>query len=547
MSYHAHYSKKSHRFAKNLREMKIKNLRHYGTLISALLPIVPLSAKTQKSNTAVKNRQQPNVIIILADDLGYGDIGCFGATRVQTPNVNALAQSGIRFTNVHAIAATSTPSRYGLLTGEYAFRHPNTDIARGNAGMIIRPEQFTVADAFKNAGYTTAAIGKWHLGLGDKDAEQDWNAQLPMHPGDIGFDYHYIMAATADRTPCVFIEQGHVANYDASAPILVSYDENFPGEPTGKENPELLYNLKASHGHNQSIVNGIGRIGYMKGGGKALWKDENIADSIAAHAIDFMQKHQQEPFFMYLATNDIHVPRFPHDRFRGKNPMGFRGDAIAQFDWTVGQIIRELERLHLRENTLIILSSDNGPVVDDGYQDRAVELLGDHRPAGPYRAGKYSTFEGGTMVPTIVSWPKIVQGGQESDALISQIDWLASLSALIGARIPKGGGIDSQNRLSTLLGKDKKDRPYVLEQAANHALSVRTKKWKYIPPSQGPAVITGPNMESGYARDPQLYDMQLPYEQENVALQQPKVVFELQSYIEKERNGSVTYTSPISK
>ena len=151
------------------------------------------------------------------------------------------------------------------------------------------------------------------------------------------------------------------------------------------------------------------------------------------------------------------------------------------------------------------------------------------------------------MVPTIVSWPKIVQGGQESDALISQIDWLASLSALIGARIPKGGGIDSQNRLSTLLGKDKKDRPYVLEQAATHALSVRTKKWKYIPPSQGPAVITGPNMESGYAREPQLYDMQLPYEQENVALQQPKVVFELQSYIEKERNGGVTYTSPISK
>ena len=137
------------------------------------------------------------------------------------------------------------------------------------------------------------------------------------------------MAATADRTPCVFIEQGHVANYDPSAPILVSYEQNFEGEPTGKENPELLYNLKASHGHNQSIVNGIGRIGYMKGGGKALWKDENIADSIAAHAISFIQKHQREPFFMYLATNDVHVPRFPHERFRGKNPMGFRGDAIA--------------------------------------------------------------------------------------------------------------------------------------------------------------------------------------------------------------------------
>jgi len=527
--------------------MKKEHLLHYGTLASAFLSVIPSAAKIQKGNPQVNNRQQPNVIVIFADDLGYGDLECFGATRVQTPNVNALAQSGIRFTNVHAIAATSTPSRYGLLTGEYAFRHPNTDIARGNASMIIRPEQFTIADAFKNVGYTTAAIGKWHLGLGDKDGQQDWNAQLPMHPGDIGFDYHYIMAATADRTPCVFIEQGHVANYDASAPILVSYEENFPGEPTGKENPELLYNLKTSHGHNQSIVNGIGRIGYMKGGGKALWKDENIADSIASHAISFIQKHQQEPFFMYLATNDVHVPRFPHDRFRGKNPMGFRGDAIAQFDWTVGQVISELEQLGLRENTLIILSSDNGPVVDDGYQDRAVELLGDHRPAGPYRAGKYSTFEGGTIVPAIISWPKKVQAGQESDALISQIDWLASLSTLVGARIPKGGAIDSQNCLTTLLGQDRQDRSYVLEQAANHALSIRTKEWKYISPSQGPAIITGPNMESGYAREPQLYNMQQHYEQENVALQYPQVVFKLQSYIDKERSKGATYTSPISK
>ena len=213
----------------------------------------------------------------------------------------------------------------------------------------------------------------------------------------------------------------------------------------------------------------------------------------------------------------------------------------------MGQVISELEQLGLRENTLIILSSDNGPVVDDGYLDQAIELLGDHRPAGPYRAGKYSTFEGGTIVPAIISWPKKVQAGQESDALISQIDWLASVSALVGARIPKGGAIDSQNRLTTLLGQDRQDRSYVLEQAANHALSIRTKEWKYISPSQGPAIITGPNMESGYAREPQLYNMRQPYEQENVALQYPQVVFKLQSYIEKERSKDATYTSPISK
>lgn len=177
------------------------------------------------------------------------------------------------------------------------------------------------------------------------------------------------MAAMADRVPCVFIENGKVANYDPAHPIEVSYKKPFPGEPLGKEHPELLYNLRSTHEHNQAIVNGIGRIGYMKGGGKALWKDENIADSITAHAIGFIRQHSQEPFFMYFATNDVHVPRFPHERFRGKNVMGLRGDAIAQFDWSVGQLLACLEELHLRENTLIILTSDNGPVCDDGYDD----------------------------------------------------------------------------------------------------------------------------------------------------------------------------------
>ena len=261
---------------------------------------------------------------------------------------------------------------------------------------------------FKSSGYATGAFGKWHLGLGDKTAQQDWNASLSASLGDLGFDYSYIMAATADRVPCVFIENGQVANYDPSAPIEVSYIKNIPGEPTGKDNPELLYNLKPSHGHDMSIVNGISRIGYMKGGGKALWKDENIADSITAHAVDFIKQHKDEPFFMYFATNDVHVPRFPHNRFRGKNKMGLRGDAIAQFDWSVGQLLEALDKMGLTQNTLIILSSDNGPVVDDGYDDKAEELLNGHEPAGNLRGGKYSAFEGGTRVPVIVHWPKAI-------------------------------------------------------------------------------------------------------------------------------------------
>lgn len=510
----------------------------YGVLSLALASCVTAHAE----NAEKKNRDtgKPNVIFIYADDLGYGDLECYGAKNVQTPHVNRLAAEGIRFTNAHATAATSTPSRYSMLTGEYAWRKPGTDVAAGNAGMIIRPEQYTLADMFKSSGYSTAAFGKWHLGLGDKTAQQDWNAPLSASLGDLGFDYSYIMAATADRVPCVFIENGQVANYDPSAPIEVSYVKNFPGEPTGKDNPELLYNQKPSHGHDMSIVNGISRIGYMKGGGKALWKDENIADSITAHAIDFIKQHKDEPFFMYFATNDVHVPRFPHDRFRGKNKMGLRGDAIAQFDWSVGQLLETLDRMGLTENTLIILSSDNGPVVDDGYDDQAEELLNGHQPTGSLRGGKYSAFEGGTRIPVIVRWPETIRKAEVSDVLISQIDWLASLASLVNARLPKGAAPDSYNRLGNLLGQDKTDRPWVIEQASNHTLSVRTKDWKFIEGSDGPEMVPwGPKIETGYLGTPQLYDMTQEGEKENVAAQHPEKVFELEQILRKVRNRSI--------
>lgn len=497
--------------------------------------LLPPALQAQQKRT-VPGKELPNVIFIYADDLGYGDLECYGATRVQTPNVNRLANEGIRFTQAHATASTSTPSRYAMLTGEYAWRRPDTDIAAGNAKMIIRPEQFTMADLFKAAGYSTAAIGKWHLGLGDKTGEQDWNAPLPAALGDLGFDYHYIMAATADRVPCVFIENGQVANYDPSAPIEVSYQANFPGEPTGKDNPELLYNLKPSFGHDKSIVNGISRIGYMKGGGKALWKDENIADSILVHAQGFIQANKDKPFFMYFATNDVHVPRFPHERFRGKNPMGLRGDAIVQFDWTVGQLLKTLDDLGIADNTIIILSSDNGPVVDDGYADEAVAKLGSHRPTGPLRGNKYSAFEGGTRIPAIVRWPKEIHKAAVSDALVSQIDWFASFASLLQVRLPKGAAIDSRNHLDTWLGKDNADRPWVIEQALNHALSVRTKEWKYIEPSRGEAIMERESVETGYLMEPQLYHVASDYEQKNVAKENPEIVYELQSILKDVRD-----------
>lgn len=505
---------------------------------SFLAPLAAHAANGIEANHNANAQERPNVILILADDLGYGDLQCYGGKNVVTPNVNRLAKSGIRFTDVHAVAATSTPSRYSLLTGEYSWRRPDTDIAPGDAGSIIRPTQYTLADVFHHAGYATGAVGKWHLGLGDKTGEQDWNAPLATSPSDLGFDYHYIMAATADRVPCVFIENGKVANYDPSAPIQVSYVENFNGEPTGRDNPELLYNLKSSHGHNMSIVNGIGRIGYMTGGGKALWKDENIADSITAHAISFIEQHDKTPFFLYFATNDVHVPRFPHDRFRGKNPMGYRGDAIAQFDWSVGQILNTLDRLGLTDNTLIILTSDNGPVLDDGYLDQAEELVKGHKPSGPYRGGKYSAFEGGTIVPAIVSWPAHIKPQKENPTLISHIDYFASLAALVNARLPKGSARDSQNRFGAIIGEDFTNRSFVIEQSANHTLSVRTKEWKYIEPNDGVAVNKNTNIELGNLKSPQLYNISKdPGEKNNLATTNPEQFFELQTILRKVRNA----------
>ncbi|MBR7029551.1 MAG: arylsulfatase [Bacteroidaceae bacterium] len=499
----------------------------YLSLLAASLPAMNVCAQTSR----------PNVLFILADDLGYGDIGCYGAIGVNTPCLDSLARTGIRFTDAHAMASTSTPSRYALLTGENAYRKAGTDVAAGNAGMIISPDQFTMADAFRSAGYRTGAIGKWHLGLGAETAKQDWNGTVSPALESLGFDYHYIMAATADRVPCVFLEQGRVANYDASAPISVSYRQNFEGEPTGRSNPELLTNLRPSHGHDMSIVNGISRIGYMKGGGKALWRDEDIADSIAAHALRFIADATTDgkPFFLYLATNDIHVPRFPHPRFRGKSTMGLRGDAIAQLDWTVGYVMAALDSLGISDNTLIVFTSDNGPVVDDGYDDRAEELLGAHRPAGPFRGMKYSAFEGGTAIPFIVSWPARIRGGQTSAALVTQVDLMRSLATLIGTTIPQKTAPDSRDQLATFLGQDLVGRDYVVEYAANHLLTVRTKRWKYIPANNGSAMITwGPKIETGNLPQPQLYDMTAPWEQYNQAEEHPDVVNALQNILESE-------------
>ena len=419
--------------------------------------------------------QFPNVIIIEADDLGYGDLSCYGAQQIQTPGMDRVAREGLRFTQGYCTAATSTPSRYSLLTGKYPWTNPDAKILPGNAPLIIDVNQVTIPKVMKKAGYMTGTVGKWHLGLGDGNV--DWNQKVTPSPNEIGYDYSYVQAATNDRVPCIFIENGKGVGLQKEDPLYVSYRTNFEGEPTGKDNPELL-RMHPSVGHAGAIVNGVPRIGFQKGGKSAQWRDEDMAELFLEKAKGFVRENKDKPFFLYYGLHQPHVPRVPNERFVGKSGMGPRGDVILEADWCVSEFLKELDKLGLTENTLVILTSDNGPVLDDGYKDQAKELLGDHLPSGPYKGGKCSMYTGGTCIPFLLRWPAVVKPGV-SDAFVCQMDLLASLAALVGETV--SDKTDSQNTLPAFLGKSDRGREeLVFEGYYNYAF--RQGDWVMIPP-----------------------------------------------------------------
>ncbi|CAN5461142.1 arylsulfatase [soil metagenome] len=486
------------------------------------------------SELSVSAQQKPNIVLIYADDLGYGDISCQGATKIQTPNIDRIAKEGLRFTNAHASSSTCTPSRYSLLTGEYAWRKTGTGIAPGDAALLIPTDRTTLPGVLQKAGYKTGVVGKWHLGLGPKGGP-DWNTDIKPGPLEIGFTYSFLLPATGDRVPCVYVENHRIVGLDPSDPIQVSYKNPIGNEPTGKDHPELL-KMKYSHGHDQTIINGVSRIGYMSGGKSARWVDEEMADVLTGKVNQFIENSKSNPFFVYFSTHDIHVPRLPNSRFLGKSGMGPRGDAILQLDWCVGEVLKTLDRLDLAQNTIVILSSDNGPVIDDGYQDQAVEKLNGHKPAGPLRGGKYSAFDAGTRIPFIVRWPGHVKPGV-SNALVSQVDLLASFAALTGQPLAKTEARDSFNTLDVFLGKSQKNSDYVIEHAIGGNLSLLRGNWKYIEPHAGVNVMKEVNIETGNDLQPQLYNLKTDLgETRNVAAQYPKVVAELTTLLKSVRD-----------
>ena len=480
---------------------------------------------------------QPNILVIMADDLGYGDLSCYGATSLETPHIDALASEGLRFTSGYCSASTCTPTRYSLLTGTYAFRGERTGIAPPNAPAIIKPPTETIASLLGRAGYATAVVGKWHLGLGG-EAGPDWNGLLKPGPLEIGFDSCFLLPTTNDRVPQVYVQNHRVLNLDPKDPLWVGRQKPSEDHPTGITHRNTL-KMDWSHGHNSTIHNGISRIGFYTGGHAARFRDEDLADKWVEKSVEFIEEHKDEPFFLFFSSHDIHVPRMPHERFQGKTSLGFRGDAIIEFDWCVGELMKTLDRLQLAENTLVVVCSDNGPVLDDGYKDGAIEKIGSHRAGGHFSGGKYSVYEGGTRTPFITRWKGRIKPGV-SDQIVCTIDLAASCAALVGQSLPEGACLDSFNVLPALLGEEGKGgREHLVQQdnGAGGNYGYRLGDWKlhrYGKKRSARNVVVETQLANTKVPEFQLFNLaDDPAEKNNVIAEHPELAAKMKAQLEQ--------------
>jgi arylsulfatase A len=484
----------------------------------------------------------PNVVVIFADDLGYGDVGCYGATKLQTPNIDRLAREGRRFTDAHAASAVCTPSRYALITGEYPFRKGLSKPVFLRTGLVFDPERATVADVMKNAGYTTACIGKWHLGFGER--APDWNGDLKPGPLEVGFDYYFGVPVVNSHPPFVFVENHRVVGLAADDPFVF-------GKPAKTQVfPEKM---------RLSDIGGADAA-------HAQYRDEAVATRLTEKSIEWITANKDRSFFLYLATTNIHHPFTPAQRFQGTSQCGRYGDFVHELDWMVGELMTTLEKQGLAENTLVIFTSDNGGMFNVGGQDA---WAAGHRLNGELLGFKFSAWEGGHRVPFIARWPGKIEAGSTSDQVVSNIDLLATLAALTGGSAADGQGRDSVNVLPALIGNPNEQiRDHIVLAASRPShLAIRKGKWLYIGARGGggftaakrgahafggPAAVTftrrqNSDIENGKikptAPPAQLYDLEKDLPQTtNLYAEHPEVVKELsellRSYLLQEENDS---------
>ena len=419
------------------------------------------------SNSNAAERH-PNVVLIFADDLGYGDLGCYGATKVKTPNIDRLAAQGRRFTDAHSVSAVCTPSRYALLTGQYPVRCNGGRGVWGPApitsGLIVDTDKTTIADVFHNSGYDTAAFGKWHLGFGEE--KNDWKEPLRPGPQDLGFDYYFGMPVVNSAPPYVYVENDHVVGGNPDDP-LVHLGRNAKGvTPITPIPPEA-----AQRSANQF------------GGAKKAHKqfnDYQVGTTLANKSVAWIKERKDNPFFLYLATTNIHHPFTPAKQFQGTSQCGLYGDFIHELDWIVGEILSALQESGISDNTLVIFTSDNGGMFNHGGQ---AAFKSGHRQNGDLLGFKFGVWEGGHRVPMIVRWPGKVKAGTTSDQLIGNVDLLATFAALVGQELVETDQTDSVNMLPAIVGEPKqsiRDHLVLAPHKGTH-LSLRKGKWMYIP------------------------------------------------------------------
>jgi hypothetical protein len=474
-------------------------MRHSRRLFSALLVLGLCCFGTSFASAATS--APPNILVILGDDIGWGDAACYGATKLQTPHIDRLAREGRRFNHGYASAAVCTPTRYSLLTGEYAWRHDkagvNRGVANGASPLLIPTDRPTAPALLRQNGYRTAVIGKWHLGFGL--AKPDYNGELRPGPLEVGFDEYFGFPATNDRIPTVLIRDHRVLGLDPADPITYTYDKAEAGR--------LGLSPWAA---------GRNRIGWARGGKSAWWDDTRLAEIHTGETIRFLERNRDARFFLYYAPHSIHAPKIPGPRFKGASGLGDRADLLLEFDAGLGEILAALDRLQLAENTLVVYSSDNGAYAND--EDG-------HRPTGPFRGIKSTLWEGGSRVPFIVRWPARITPGV-SDALVSTLDIPATALAAAGLTPPPGALSDSVNLLPALLDQpEAPKRDFLVLQGGNGELAVRAGSWKFIPDLDLVEGWKAKAKTPGAPARPGLFDLSAdPGETKNLAAENPAEV-----------------------
>ena len=405
----------------------------------------------------------PNIVLIYADDLGYGDLSCYGATKLKTPNIDRLAKEGRLFTDGHSTSAVCTPSRYALLTGEYPLRINNYSPVFCEDSLLINPKQTTLASLLKRKGYATACVGKWHLGFGNKP-KPDWNQELKPGPLEVGFDYFFGLPVVNSHPPFVYMENRRIVGLDPSDPLIYKRG----GRTHGQEYPEKRMSPPP---YMASLI-----------GGKAahdLYIDELIGEKLTQKALSWMNQ-QAQPFFLYYASHNIHHPFTPHPYFKGKSESGLYGDFVQELDWSVGEILAALEKFGVADNTLVIFTSDNGGMFNGGGREA---IRQGHAPNGTLKGQKFGAWEGGHRVPFLAKWPTKIPAGTTSDELIANLDLLPTFAAITDQKLAPKEARDGFNQLALFVdeeGVSARDVSLIQPHKRSHT-SLREGDWIYIP------------------------------------------------------------------